>query len=212
MGPRQHVYMKTTVIQKESYARSRWKNGLGYTDQIAIHPENADLKSANFLWRLSSAAIEQSSEFSLFPNHDRVLMILKGVGLKLTHHFPEMGEEETVELPRLEAYEFPGDVKSRCELIDGPIVDLSVFIRKGEVSARVNPFTVESENQEFIPEGRWNFIHVLSGTLGIVSEAGEWAINAGDSFRFEGNRPEDLRVIQLRAHGPTVQAVSIAIG
>src|SRR4051812_7066019 len=105
------------TIPATSYTRSRWKNGLGYTDQIAIYPGGADLKKGDFLWRLSSAKIEQRSGFSLFPEHDRVLVVVKGEGLGLAHTFEEGEPEEFAEVHPFMPYEFPGDVPSRCELL-----------------------------------------------------------------------------------------------
>src|SRR4051794_12660438 len=98
------------IIQKENYKRSTWKNGLGFTDEIAIYPPDSNLVQGNFLWRLSSARIEKASPFSAFPNHDRILLVLKGAGLKLIHTFEEGSEDEVIEVPKLEPYEFPGDV------------------------------------------------------------------------------------------------------
>src|SRR5208282_2713564 len=113
-------------IPFESYRRSFWKNGLGHTDEIAIYPAHAELKAGNFDWRISSAKIDQDSPFSQFPDHDRILIILKGNGIRLTHTFVEGEPDEEVSLGLLEPYEFPGDVPSRCQLIDGGVVDLSV--------------------------------------------------------------------------------------
>ncbi|RYZ62872.1 MAG: HutD family protein, partial [Proteobacteria bacterium] len=113
----------TELLTPDRYSRAKWKNGLGHTDQIAIYPENADLRKSDFLWRISTARIENSSDFSIFPDHDRNLIVLEGQGMRLTHTFPESDSADTVELPKLEPYEFPGDVPSRCELMGGPIQD-----------------------------------------------------------------------------------------
>jgi environmental stress-induced protein Ves len=164
--------MSTPVIlKKEDYKRSTWKNGLGYTDQIAIYPPDAVLSQANFLWRMSSARIENAAPFSVFPLHDRVLVILKGRGLRLTHTFEEGGEEEVVDVGPLEPYEFPGDVPSRCDLIAGPITDFSIFLRKAEVEPMVEIKTFhEEEEYEWETQGRWNFAFLIEG--GLTTEAG----------------------------------------
>ena len=206
--------MQTTVVSKNTFQRAVWKNGLGHTDQIGIHPLNADLRRADFLWRVSSARIEQASDFSLFPNHDRVIVILEGGGVKLTHHFPELNEEETVELPESEPYEFPGDVKSRCELLGGAVTDLSVFIRKGEVGARVEclRFEESEEVREYFPEGRWNFLFVNKGVLLLESPQGKFRVEKGDCVRIESIRPEDLVPVTLLAEELELQVITIALG
>lgn len=174
------------VLKKSNSKRLTWKNGLGYSDEIAIHPELAELKKGDFLWRISSARIEQASPFSIFPNHDRILVVLSGGGLKLTHSFIEGEEEEQVEIPLLSPYEFPGDITSRCELISGPIQDLSVFIRKGEVEAQVESISVtEGEDYAWRPSGRWNFIFIASGSF----ECANHTLSSGDTLSLEMNSP-----------------------
>jgi len=154
---------KTRVIRKQTYKRATWKNGLGYTDEIAIFPEGSDLRKGNFLWRLSSARIENTSPFSTFPEHDRVLVVLKGNGVHLTHTFEEENEDQVEVLP-LQPYEFPGDIPSRCELINGPITDLSVFVRKAEAEAIVEVVEIaDGETYSWQPAGRWNFAFAIEG-------------------------------------------------
>lgn len=168
------------LISTDRYQRAQWKNGLGHTDQIAIHPANADLRKGDFLWRISTARIENASDFSLFPDHDRNLIILEGAGVRLTHTFPEADASDTVELPRLEPYEFPGDVPSRCELIRGPVNDFSVFVRKGEAFAQIEIQTASGDQEiEWTPEGQWNFIYVVEGALLVDSTR----VNAGETLR-----------------------------
>ena len=149
------------VLRKKDYPRATWKNGLGHTDEIAIYPPGAELKKADFLWRVSSARIENAAPFSIFPAHDRVLVVLEGNGLKLTHTFEE-GNEDLVEVLPLSPYEFPGDVPSRCQLINGPITDLSVFVRKAETEALVEVIEVD-DAYPWKPAGRWNFAFAAAG-------------------------------------------------
>lgn len=169
------------VISSSAYRRSVWKNGLGHTDEIAIFPEGADLRAGNFLWRLSSARIEKASPFSAFPHHDRTLVILQGDGVRLTHTFE--GDEDTVEVPLLEPYEFPGDVPSRCELIGAGVQDLSVFVRKAEVDAVTHTVAVEEgRSYSWRPEGRWNFAYAVGGAFTVD---GDLRLPAGDTLRVD---------------------------
>jgi len=165
------IRMRITLsnLKHEQFKRQTWKNGLGFTDEISIHPETAELRRANFLWRISSARIEQASPFSVFPDHDRVIVILKGNGLRLTHTFD--GDEDSTVLPLLAPYEFPGDVPSRCELVSGGVTDLSVFFRKGEVDALVEVVDgpVEGSNFSWRPSGRWNFAFAARGSFEVAA-------------------------------------------
>lgn len=172
-----------TLLRPSQYRRSVWKNGLGHTDEIAIYPEGADLKAGNFLWRISSAQIERASLFSVFPAHDRTLVILEGEGVRLTHTFE--GTEDTTDVGPLEPYDFPGDVPSRCELLGGSVRDLSVFIRKAEVDSLTEVQRVAAGDVwEWAPEGRWNFAYVVAG-VGEVVGGERTPLRAADTVRID---------------------------
>ena len=199
-----------TLITKENYKRSTWKNGLGFTDEIAIHPPGAVLAQGNFLWRLSSARIEKASPFSLFPNHDRMLIVLKGNGIKLMHTFEEGGDDEVVEVPVLEPYEFPGDVPSRCELTNGPITDFSIFLRKAEVEPLVQIIELaETETHTWIPEGRWNFAFAIQGNF----ETETSSLNEGNTLSLEHATPSmENSSIPIRSLASKAYLLLISLG
>jgi len=185
--------MAAKILQKENYKRSTWKNGLGFTDEIAIFPEGSSLVQGNFLWRLSSARIEKASPFSLFPNHDRILIILKGAGVQLIHTFEEGGDEDVVQVPPHELYEFPGDIPSRCELLDGAITDFSIFLRKGEVEPMITIEKISSDSPfQWNPEGKWNFAFALEGNfhsfIGTINE-GDCLFSDQDAVEIQSINP-----------------------
>lgn len=183
---------RTWIISKENYKRAVWKNGLGHTDEIAIYPDTADLRRGDFLWRLSSARIERASPFSAFPEHDRTLVILKGEGIRLFHRFEEAGGEEEVELSPLSAYEFPGDVPSRCELVSSAVTDLSVIARKAQIEVLTEVLQVEEGTElGWMPSGRWNFAIAVAGSFEIAAPFGGSAdqVAEGDTLGLELDRP-----------------------
>ena len=166
--------MRTNLLRPDDYLKTPWKNGLGFTAQIAIHPPSADLKRGDFLWRISSARIEKDSPFSPFPNHDRVLVVLAGNGLRITHVFEEGEEPEIQDLPPLEPYEFPGDVPTSCALLNGPVTDLSVFFAKG-LDARVDALTLDSDGLSLDADATVLCIYVVNGSVecdGLKAERG----------------------------------------
>lgn len=173
------------LLSQVTYRRSAWKNGLGTTSEIAIHPEGASLAKGDFLWRVSSARINAASAFSEFPFHDRTLVILEGAGVRLFHQFSPEDEAEVVELPPLEPYEFPGDIPSRCELLEGSVVDFSVFARKGEVEVQTRVVRLKpDETFSWEIAGRWNFAFAASGTFqteGLALARGDTALVEADS-------------------------------
>ncbi len=173
------------IIEKKNYKRSNWKNGLGFTNEIAIYPADASLARGDFLWRLSSARIEKASPFSLFPAHDRTLVVLQGAGIRLLHTFEEGEESETVSLPLLEPYDFPGDVPSRCELVQGPITDFSIFTKTGEINANTVIQTLDAD-EEFLwsAEGKWNYAfavqHAVQTESGTLVEGDSYSCSSGE--------------------------------
>lgn len=167
------------ILKRTDYKRSVWKNGLGHTDEIAIYPQGASLLKGDFLWRLSSARIEKASPFSMFPAHERVLVVLKGDGIRMAHTFEEGEPEDVNDIPALYPYEFPGDIKSRCELMGGPITDFSIFTRTGEVAVNATVEKIPSgEGFHWQAEGKWNFVFVVEGSI----QTPEGVVNEGDSF------------------------------
>jgi hypothetical protein len=90
-----------------------WKNG-GETAEILAAPDGADLGS--FHWRLSTARVERSGPFSLFPAVDRVLAVIEGGALRL-----EVGGTVLRVDADSEAVAFPGDVPCEARLDGGPL-------------------------------------------------------------------------------------------
>jgi uncharacterized protein len=102
-----------------------WANGLGTTSVIARWPDNDQ-----WVWRLSLADVVFDGPFSLLPGIDRFIAVASGVGMDLS-----VGELSPVRLtvasPPLS---FDGGVATTCALIDGPIVDLNLMVRRGSAT------------------------------------------------------------------------------
>ena len=68
--------MSFDVVRFAELAPTAWKNGLGSTTQLAIHPVTAD--QSTFEWRISIATLTGTAPFSSFPNIERCLAMLEG--------------------------------------------------------------------------------------------------------------------------------------
>lgn len=118
------------VLSPADFRRMPWKNGGGYTAQIAEHPPGADFKS--FAWRVSVADVEKDGPFSPFPGVDRTLVLLAGAGMRLT------GDGEPLELHTLfEPVAFSGERGLACSLVAGPVRDFNLMVRRGSVRGDV---------------------------------------------------------------------------
>jgi environmental stress-induced protein Ves len=113
------------LLPKHGYRRVRWKNGLGWTSEIAVEPPEGEW---NF--RLSIAEVDADSEFSRFPGIDRSLVVLDGAGMVLDVE-GQGSATLTADGPPLA---FPGDVATSSRLLAGPTRDFNVMTRRGVVS------------------------------------------------------------------------------
>lgn len=117
------------------YVHMPWKNGNGSTTQIAIYPEHATLD--DFDWRISSATINQASDFSRFVGVDRSLAILSGAGLRLGNNL-----ELTPQSP---PYCFTGEQAITADLINGTVVDFNVMTRRQNYAHTFKILHIEGE-------------------------------------------------------------------
>jgi environmental stress-induced protein Ves len=146
-----------------------WKNGQGLTQEIAIYPENADSTKDDFLWRVSMAKIAHSSDFSIFPEYERDLILLgdASLNLKLTSPSPH-----TLLLQPLEPFHFSGAQAIRGELVDGVCWDLSLFARRNQISITTSICNLKKDEPfKWIAQGRWSFVLVGVGEVEIIQHA-----------------------------------------
>jgi environmental stress-induced protein Ves len=106
-----------------------WKNGGGTTRELLVWP-----KSNDDVWsiRVSVAEIASSGVFSAYPGIDRCFAVIDGTGVRLSEG---LGCVERGSAP----IRFDGALAPKCQLIDGPTVDLNVMIHRsrGHGSLRV---------------------------------------------------------------------------
>jgi uncharacterized protein len=112
------------VLKVSEYRRMPWRNGRGETAEVAISPTGATLD--DFDWRVSMARIEGDGPFSIFPQTDRTLAVLRGAGLRLS-----IADNAPVELTRdSDPLAFSGDVAAHSTLLGGALTDLNVMTRR----------------------------------------------------------------------------------
>lgn len=105
-----------------------WVNGLGTTAVIAQEPDDGD--GTAWRWRLSLADVGNDGPFSSLPGIDRWIAVASGAGMDLT-----VGHNRSVVLRNGDdAFAFSGDDDTVCRLLDGPIVDINLMLRRGSVT------------------------------------------------------------------------------
>lgn len=170
--------MTKTLITRDKFKISPWKNGAGLTAEIAIWPDGTDFRKGEFKWRLSSARVEDENDFSSFPGYSRILTILSGEGLLLN------GQE----LMPFEIFEFEGEEKIQCTPINGPVEDLGVIFLRGQYRCSMRLLNV-SEPQEQILEEGVHFFLPLAAEMDIA----EIEFSAPDFLRIDCARTDPPR-------------------
>jgi hypothetical protein len=100
-----------------------WRNGGGETAEILASPAAADLDG--FDWRISTARVDRSGPFSLFPAVDRVLAVIEGGAMRI-----EVGGTVLRVGACSDPVTFPGDQPCVAHLEGEPLLDLNVMARR----------------------------------------------------------------------------------
>jgi uncharacterized protein len=132
--------MKIEIIRKDQFKTSRWSGGT--TTQLLIYPESAQYQERNFLWRLSSARVEdEESVFTSLPGFARILMVIDGE-LRIEHE-----GKHSAYLKPLEQDAFMGDWNTRSF---GIVTDFNLMMTK-ECSGRVDAISIKKEETAEVP-------------------------------------------------------------
>lgn len=141
-----------------------WKNGTGTTTEIAIYPPDSTLNANNFIWRLSSAEISESGDFSEFSDCNRSLIISSGNGVRLIFS----DTEKT--LLAGEIFNFDGSKKIHCVLIDGKVHDIGLITKKDQVHAEFQ--LLEKNLKEYKLQAGTHIILPVTGKVKVETTTG----------------------------------------
>lgn len=111
--------MKHQLIKLQDYKKMLWKNGKGFTYEIA-----KDETQEEYDWRISMAEIKENGPFSNFAQYQRVISVLKGEGIKLSI---DKSPEHTI--TPFEPFLFSGDSETYCTLIKDPVEDFNLIYK-----------------------------------------------------------------------------------
>lgn len=200
----QQLAANIRLLDREDICSMPWKNGGGVTHELAVFPADAGLGGKPFQWRISIAEVGSDGPFSQFPGCDRSIMVVAGNGMELT--LQDHGANRIAE--RYQPFRFPGDVQTRCRLLDGPVHDFNVISARGEIEHHCDVIS----GRAF--EAAWSqsttlFAHCLSGNL-IVKLRGlaEWQLKAGQSLWFAATpHPETAAILFAPSSPQSVAAV-----
>jgi len=170
--------MNSRLLRAADYRRVRWRNGGGWTTEIAAAPSPDDPES--FDWRVSIAEIDSDGAFSTFPGCDRYIALLDGPGMELT-----IDSGDPVRLDqRLKFVRFAGEAQTSGRLLGAPVRDFNVIVRRDAFSADVLHRPLVGP-MVFLPEAAttW-FIHLVGGQATLKGAAG-MELSSGESLLLE---------------------------
>ncbi|HTA66296.1 MAG TPA: HutD family protein [Xanthomonadaceae bacterium] len=192
--------MPLLPIPANEYRRVRWRNGQGWTREIATgvmatpaerqasEGPQADLRSpagasaqVAWDWRLSIAEIEQNGPFSEFAGCDRVLVLLSGQGMNL-----DFADGTRAELaPPHGRIAFASEQGVQCALVDGPTTDFNAIVRRDHCSMQVYHRPLVGSMVFFAEAGVLWAIHLMAGRATVKSGDESAGLNAGDTVLFD---------------------------
>ena len=180
--------MQWTLLTKDDFVTTRWSGGT--TTQLAIEPPEAVYADRNFLWRLSTARVEdEHSDFTPLPDYNRLLTVLDSeISLQ------EEGKDRFTLMPGT-VFQFDGGVHVQSW---GTCNDFNLMLRKGKASGEMQWLAMNSGEEQTAGSLACDFIMVwcLSGALSLKGSD----LTAAPGTLLLGTGPaEELPV--LRSHG-----------
>ena len=125
-------------LTPKDYITTKWSGGL--TTQLGIAPEGAVYADRDFLWRLSSATVEDAeSDFTALPDYERLISTLEGT-IELSHNG---GEKLT--LNPYEVHRFDGGDSTHSW---GCCRDFNLMLRKGKCEGKMRGEHLAARSEE----------------------------------------------------------------
>jgi environmental stress-induced protein Ves len=115
-----------SIIRLRDCPAVPWKNGMGRTRELAVHPAGAGMDT--FAWRASVAEVDSAAPFSAFDGVDRYIALLEGAGFTMTL---DDGRRHALTAP-FTPYAFPGEAKVTIALQGGPTRDFNLMLRRSK--------------------------------------------------------------------------------
>ncbi|MFI8011392.1 HutD family protein [Acinetobacter sp. ABJ_C4_1] len=164
------------LIRADQYTKMLWKNGAGFTLEIARSQGEAD-----FEWRISMADVTTSGPFSLFPNKQRIISVLDGQGMVL--HVDDLPAKT---LNQGDIFAFRGESQVQSELVDGVIRDLNLIYDPAKFHARFQ-WLNDAAEQAFISSADLIFIFNQGGETQVNVEGDLFQLAAYETLKIEKN-------------------------
>lgn len=139
------------------YLTTKWSGGL--TTQLAIAPAGAVYAERDFLWRLSSATVEDAeSTFTALPDYERLISTLAGE-IELSHNGGERFALRPYEVHRFDGAD---DTRSwgRCR-------DFNLMLRKGACEGTLHGIDLPAAARKTVSAAGTLVVYCGEGTVNV---------------------------------------------
>ena len=133
-----------------------WANGRGTSYEIASDRNEA----GEWTWRLAMAPVNEDGPFSRIECVDRSLAVVEGAGMLLSV------DRKKLQCLPMQVVRFRGDAITEAALLDGPIMDINLMVRRKEADGEM---AIISE------------VGLLNGVSIVVAIGGSAQVKSGDS-------------------------------
>lgn len=180
----------------------QWANGRGTTAIVTRVPDTDE-----WAWRLSLADVVEDGPFSSLPGIDRWIAVARGGRMALQAGAPDEFMSTVLDETH-GAVSFSGDGDTSCRVLDGPLVDVNLMLRRGRAAGALDV-------QELGAGERWSWaaraVVVLSGRVELVAVGDDVAGVVLDGATFDAvviDGSQDA-LVSLVAAGPARLAVAL---
>lgn len=168
-------------LTPNDYITTKWSGGL--TTQLGIAPEGAVYADRDFLWRLSSATVEDAeSNFTALPDYERLISTLEGT-IELSHNG---GEKLTLRPYEVHRFDGGDDTHSwgRCR-------DFNLMLRKEKCEGRMRgEHLVKGEHRSVRGCKGMTLIYCGAGEVNVIAGDESVALKADEAARLDGYASE----------------------
>jgi uncharacterized protein len=182
------------VLTASNYRKMLWKNGEGYTLEIA-RSEGDDLDE--FDWRISMADVKTSGKFSKFNGMHRFLTVLEGQGIVLDI----MGELKLLKTHQSIAFDGGSDVD--CKLLAGQIRDFNLIYNPKKFSAQYQWTLGPEQSQISILSDLIFIFNHHEAPLEIAIDQKIFYLQPYDSLKIENEKTIKMIILDQRFLGQT---------
>ncbi|EKT60704.1 HutD family protein [Providencia burhodogranariea] len=180
------------VLTVDNYQKMPWKNGQGFTLEIARSHGNG---LVDFDWRVSIADVKTAGSFSYFPNRKRIIGVLDG-GLGLTLH---IDQNAPVALYQKQFLHFHGESDVHAELLDEAIRDFNLIYNPDKYAARLQWLNTQDVGS-WISDASQVLIFNAKNKLKIIVDAEQYQLNEFETLLVENNHHSRQFSVEADSH------------